>query len=173
MMQPAKPTRWECSNEVDAQAMIAWVNFELDRLKAIRERFTSGFAETDRWRGDAETPDWAVTMMVIEKAIRHADKTGDVEPLRQDLEHLTGHDLARFLRPPPKTRGQKFTRTSANRAKQAAADVRAIRALWRREWPSRKRRPKGDPVTAESIAAARHGVDVAVIESKLKKSPRR
>ena len=72
-------------------------------------------------------------MMVIEKAIRHADKTGDIEPLRQDLEHLTGHDLARFLRPPPKTRGQKFTRTSVDRAKQAAADVRAIRSLWRRE----------------------------------------
>ena len=40
-MQPAKPTRWECSNQADAQAMIAWVNFELDRLKAIRERFTA------------------------------------------------------------------------------------------------------------------------------------
>jgi hypothetical protein len=173
MMQPAKPTHWECSNEVDARAMTAWVNFELDRLKAMRERFTGGPVGVDKWRGDAETPDWAVTMMVIEKAIRHADKTGDVEPLRQDLLHLTGHDLKRLLRPPPKTRGQKFTRTKEDRAKQAAADVRAIRALWRREFPGHRRRPKGDLVTAERIAAARHGVDVAAIESKMKRSRRR
>jgi hypothetical protein len=173
MVQPAKPTRWECSNTADAQAMTAWINFELDRLKALREWFTGDSAGDDKWQGDADTPDWVVTMMVIEEAIRHADKTGDLEPLLQDLEHLTGHDLARFLRPPPKTRGQKFTRTGADHAKQAAADVRAIRALLRWHYPDHKRRPKGDLITAERIAAARHGVSIAAIENKMKKPLRR
>jgi hypothetical protein len=44
--------------------------------------------------------------------------------------------------------------------------------LWRREFPSHYKRPKGDLVKAERIAADRNKVSVAAIESKLK-NPRR
>lgn len=148
--------------------MTDWVNAELDRMKLMRERLTSGTAQADKWQGDAETPDWVVAMMIIEKAIKHADKTGDVEPLREDLLHLTGHDLKRFLRPPRKTRGKKFTRDSRDLATQAARDVRAIRKLLLREFGHSKR-PKGDFFKPEALAAERHGVSIESIESKLKK----
>ena len=56
--------------------------------------------------------------------------------------------------------------------KKAATDVLFIRELWRREFPGHHKRPKGDLVKAERIAADRNKVSIAAIESKLK-NPRR
>ena len=122
---------------------------------------------------DSETPDWAIVMMNVGEAIKQADDKGDIEPLRKDLLHLTGHDLARFLKPPKRKRGEKFSKDDSNdRAKKAATDVLFIKELWRREFPGHQRRPKGDLVTAERIAADRNKVSIEAVESKLK-NPRR
>ena len=80
--------------------------------------------DEDKWKSDGETPDWAIAMMVVEQAIKQADDKGDIEPLRKDLLHLTGHDLARFLKRPKRKRGEKFSKDDSNdRAKKAATDV--------------------------------------------------
>lgn len=100
--------RWACNNKLDAQAMTAWVNAELDRIEILAANYSfDHFAddEDNKWQSDGETPDWAVTMMVIERAIELADTKRDIERLREDLLHLTGHDLGRFLKLPPKKRG--------------------------------------------------------------------
>ena len=132
----AKPSQWACRTQSEADAMIAWVNAELDRLDAIGKRYNNN--DEDKWKPDGETPYWAIVMAAVEKSIKLVDETGDIEPLRRDLEHLTGIDLARFLKRPPRiTRGD----SSSDWAKKAAADVRRIRAIWRREFPA----TTGDP----------------------------
>ena len=127
-----------------------------------------------KWEPDGEATDWEITWMAVERAIRHADNTGNLEPLRKDLLHLTGHDLSRFLKRPAKNRGERFSKDESNdRAKKAATEVRFIKELWRREFPGQHRRPKGDLVKAELIAADRNKVSIAAIESKLKNPHRK
>jgi hypothetical protein len=171
----SKPLQWACRTPLEAKAMTDWVNAELDRVDAISDSFARAgtMLEEDKWRSDGETPDWAIVWMVVEKAIKQADEKGDIEPLRKDLMHLTGHDLARFLKHPKRKRGEKFSKdNSCDRATRAALEVLFIRTLWRREFPGHYKRPKGDLVKAERIAADRNKISIAAIESKLK-NPRR
>ena len=142
----SKPSQWACRTKREADAMRDWVNAELDHMDAIRDNFLhfANFNEEDKWNSDGETPDWAIAMMVVAKAIKQADDKGDIEPLRKDLLHLTGHDLSRFLKRPKLKRGGKFSKDDRNdRAKKAATDVVFINALWRREFPGHRETPKG------------------------------
>ena len=171
----SKPSQWACRTQREANEMTDWVNAELDRIHAYADVAISAVTmhEEDKWRPDGETPDWAIAMMTVGSAIEEADEKGDIEPLRKDLLHLTGHDLARFLKRPKRKRGKKFSKDDSNdRVKKAVTDVLVIRALWRREFPGHHKRPKGDLVKAERIAADRNGVSFEAIDSKLK-NPRR
>jgi hypothetical protein len=154
--------------------MTDWVNAELDRLfinpgsGKLRD-----ILDEYKWAPDGEATDWEITWMAVERAVRRADNTGNLEPLRKDLLHLTGHDLSRFLKRPAKQRGEKFSKDVRNdRAKKAASQTLFIKELWRREYPGHHRRPKGDLVRAEDIAAKRNGITVEQVLSKLK-NPRR
>jgi hypothetical protein len=172
----SKPSQWACRTKLEADTMRAWVNTELDHMYAIRDNFLrfGTMHEEDKWRSDGETPDWAIVMMVVAEAIKQADDKGDIEPLRKDLLHLTGHDLSRFLKRPKQKRGGKFSKDDSNdRAKKATTDVGFINALWRREFPGHQRRPKGDRVTAASIAAERNGIDIVAVLSKRKNPSRK
>jgi hypothetical protein len=153
--------------------MTDWVNAELDRRGTNSARWFSAWLDEIKWEPDGEASDSLIAFLAVERAIKHADEEGDIEPLRKDLWHLTGHDLARFLKRPKRKRGEKFSKDDGyDRVKKAATDVLFIRMLWRREFPSHYKRPKGDLVKAERIAADRNKVSVAAIESKLK-NPRR
>ena len=121
-----KPSQWACRTPVEAKAMTDWVNAELDRMDAYADASISvrTMHEEDKWRPDSETPDWAIAMMNVGQSIEHADNRGDIEPVRKDLLHLTGHDLARFLKPPKRKRGKKFSKDESNDlAKKAASEV--------------------------------------------------
>ena len=81
--------------------------------------------------------------------------------------------LARFLKPPKRKRGEKFSKDESNdRAKKAATDVLFIKKLWRQEFPAITD-VQGDLVTAEPIAADRNKVSIEAIESKLKNLSRK
>jgi hypothetical protein len=163
--------RWECQTPDEAKAMIDWVNNELDRVKASADLWIRLGEELDdetkKWRSDGETPDWAVVMMVIERAVKKAD-AGDIEPLRNDLLHLTGHDLGKFLKRPKLKRGEHFPKVEKDPVAEAATAVKIIRKVWRRSF-GKVNRLKGDKVSAEQIAADRFGVPVETIINKLKK----
>jgi hypothetical protein len=173
----SKPSQWGCRTPLEAKVMTDWVNAHLDRQQAFFDALSDVIKhirhDEDKWSDGGETPDWAIAMMVVADAIKQADEKGDIEPLRKDLLHLTGHDLGRFLKRPERKRGEKFSKDNSNdRAKKAAADVRSIKQLWRQEFSGHHKRPKGDLVKAEDIAANRNKVSIAAIESKLK-NPRR
>ena len=168
-----KPSQWACRTPVEDKAMTDWVNAELDRIGTNPFRRFSAMLDERKWEPDGESPDSLIAFLAVERAIKHADDKGDIEPLRKDLLHLTGHDLARFLKRPKRKRGEKFKKDdSSDRVKKAVTDVWLIKELWRREFPGHHKRPKGDLVTAERIAADRNKVSLAAIESRLK-NPRR
>jgi hypothetical protein len=165
---PPKPPQWACSTSAEAKAMTDWVNAELDRhlvyLDVLNQMVTRSFEA----RTDAE-----YLRARVERTMRGADYTGNTEPLRETLRRLTRQDLGRFLKRPKLKTGEKFSkRNSSDHAKKAAADVLLIKALWSREFPGQQRRPKGDLVSAEKIAADRRKVSVEAVKSK-RKNPRR
>ena len=133
--------------------MTDWANAELNRIKIDSENFV-------RYGESRLTLD---ERYVLEQAIEEADR-GNIESLQRLHPHL-----ARFLRPPALGVGKKYHKDNSNDlVNKAVADVETIHLLWRHYFPDHKRRPKGDLVKAEQIAADRHGVDIKVVESKLK-----
>jgi hypothetical protein len=148
-----KLPQWECRTASEEKAMTDWVNAELNRIKIDSENFV-------RYGESRLTLD---ERYVLERAIEEADR-GNIESLRRLHPHL-----ARFLQPPELGVGEKYQKDNSNDlVNKAVGDVQTIRLLWRRYFPDHKRRPKGDLVKAEQIAADRHGVDVKAVESKLK-----
>ena len=142
---------WDCSKPRDAKKMIEWVNIELDRKRKPLGGWAEGLLGFD--------PDH-----VKKKAIEQADK-GNMEPLRKLFP-----GLARFLHRPKQERGKRFPRNKeGDPVTAAASDVKTIRKLWKTHYGKRNR-PKNDSVTAEQIAADRHGVvDVEEVIARLKK----
>jgi hypothetical protein len=146
----SKLPRWDCSKPRDAEKMIEWVNSELDRKRQPPGGWAEGLRMFD--------PDH-----VKGRAIQQADK-GNMEPLRRLLP-----GLARFLHRPKQERGKRFPRDKDGDPVAAAArDTRTIRKLWKTHY-GKTNRPKNDPITAEQIAADRHGVDVEKVISRLTK----
>jgi hypothetical protein len=148
-----KPHQWECQTPSEAKAMTDWVNAELDWIKIHSENFV-------RYGESTLTLD---ERYALEQAIEEADR-GNVASLQRLYPHL-----ARFLQPPALGVGEKYPKDNSNDpVNKAMVDVETIHLLWRRYFLDHKRRPKGDLVKAEQIAADRHGVDIKAVESKLK-----
>jgi hypothetical protein len=146
----SKLPRWDCSKPRDAQDMIKWVKIELDRTRKPPGGWAEGLRMFD--------PEH-----VKFRAIEQAEK-GNMEPLRRLLP-----GLARFLHRPKQKRGKRFPKDKeGDPVTAAASDVKTIRKLWKTHY-GKMNRPKNDPITAEQIAADRHGVDVEEVVSRLKK----
>jgi hypothetical protein len=109
---------------------------------------------------DDETPFWAVVFRLVKEARAKADK-GDVEPLREILERITGHDLMANLH---HSRG-KGRPKELSPIKQAVRDVRRMRA----HYNGRDPRPVGD--TLLQIAAKRRNVDIEQVRRGLDEKP--
>jgi hypothetical protein len=136
--------------------MSAWVNQELN-LEGLRHQPTEEEAEQARaWFNALDVP--------LAREIASAEH-GDIEPLRAALPHL-----AKFLQLPKLPPGETWSNLANEHVPvvlMAAHDVPRIRALWQLHY-NKKNRRAGD-VTAEEIAAARWGVDVEDVISRLKK----
>jgi hypothetical protein len=113
--------------------------------------------------------------LTLAAAKQQADR-GNIRPLCRLYP-----ELKKYLGPPKLKRGQRrpenpFTKWGNSVAvRNAIDDVWRIRLLWKWEFGKRNR-PRGDRVTAEGIAAARHGVavdDIARARKLRKKSPPR
>jgi hypothetical protein len=136
------------------------INTLLDRLHAFT-LVAEIPDEEEKWKADAETPDWVIARMVAERVEEQADQ-GNLEPMRQAILRMFGRDWSRFLRRPPRQKSGRPPITE-NPISKAVDDYRNIMA----HYEGKTDRPKG--VTVEKIIADRYGIDQRQVRDRLKK----
>jgi hypothetical protein len=144
-----KLPNWDCGNARDQQAMIRWVNTELDEAE-FQDLSTIFPGNLRQLKPDER----------LAYQIKRADR-GDLGPLRRAFPQI-----ARFINYPKRKRA---TRRRYDPVGGAVADVRRIRSFWRQHY-GRFMRAKTDPITAEQIAADRWDVDIDTLLNRLKKT---
>jgi hypothetical protein len=155
-MSKAKLPRWECLDKRAAQAMIKWVNSELNKTETIRKNFLN-YGETLPENLDAG---WSEYM-----AVKKFEENGDIEPLQQMFPNLA--ELLLQVRPKRK-RGESIKNRVVGPVMKAAIDVKNIRELWKKRF-GKVKRSKHDLVKAEQIAADRWKVTVPAVQNKMGK----
>jgi hypothetical protein len=102
---------------------------------------------------------WSVLAVRSRRSVRSIFTTG-TRCLGWKHRPLKKHypELAPFLRLPKRKRGGYQRPKGDYELRSAAADVKAIRALWQREYGRKNRHPDDGP-SAEQIAADRWGID--------------
>lgn len=140
---------WTCGNVRDQQAMIRWVNAQLDEAE-FQELYNILSGNVRPF-----TPEEKLAYQ-IERA-----ESGDLGPLRRKFPQI-----ARFINFPMRKRR---TRRRYDPVGGAAADVKRIRALWQQHYRKFKR-ARTDPVTAEQLAADRWEVHIDTLLNRMKKA---
>ncbi len=98
-----------------------------------------------------------------------AAERGDIKPLRAAVAKKHP-ELLPFIHLPPRRRGMRFHKPrNADRVDLAVNDARLIREIWQKNYGKRNR-PRGDPVTAETIAAELWDVSEDDIRQRMKKT---
>jgi hypothetical protein len=149
--------------------MTKWV---IDQLRAIDlERGKQALAEADAHEEQGG----------LDGYIAIAEELGDIKPLRelltellpmlawtpvqaQALKYIAEH----FLHLPKRRRGQRYRKTFRDTAvSDAVGDIKRIRELWRQHYDGKRNRGNS-LISAEAIAAKRHGVTVDQILNRQK-----
>jgi hypothetical protein len=148
------------NNQRDAQDLIDWTNAKLDQLRDKEEEISERFI---RHGQELSNPhDRATFQRALEAA-----SAGDMSLFEIDYPEFA----KRFS---PDKRG----RPRDGKVWEAARDVKSIRQIWKQHKKSLdakfkrwQRRTSNIEVTAEQIAADRHGVDVDAVCNRLHKKP--
>lgn len=166
---PALPP-WHPTCAADKDSMMrAWVNEHLDDQDAAFDIEQMEIEATQDW-GRGTSQEDARYLWLLASAKAKAWRDDDVSLLRE-----LHPDHAEFIHPRKRKRGQR-RRPRGNwikrwRLREAIEDVRRIRDIWAQHY-GRRNRPKG-AVTAEEIAAERHGLTEDEVRSAMNHSARR
>jgi hypothetical protein len=133
---PNELPRWLPRNDKERQRMHVWVNHELDLILETEFERNQRVNRGDGW------------LNLCKVRARY----GDYEPLRQRLP-----DFAEFLNPPKGTKhihSPKPPSAVLDPVREAAKDVRRIRAIWQQHYGKKNRSAEEGP-SAVQIAAER------------------
>jgi len=161
-LRPGLPP-WHPTNEAEKDWLRRWTNEQFADLDAAWEAYARTTKELVAWCPsiEADTRD-----ELIEEAKAQA-RLGDLEPLRRLYP-----EILEFLCVPKLKPGQHRPVNNNDeyyRLRAAIDDVHIVRNIWAKNYNGRWKRPDNDPVTAESIAAGRHGLAAAKVKDAMYK----